>query len=109
MQNGTNGFLLKASELDSDFLETLKNSPQNLVSSTSDTLNITDDFGRTFSWYSPFAVKFNDGTTLQDPGFLIYEPSNSGVTYSASIVPEFYGDDKNQTKQIFFKLNRDSK
>jgi hypothetical protein len=104
MQNGTNGFLLKASELDSDFLETLKNSPQNLVSSTSDTLNITDDFGRTFSWYSPFAVKFNDGTTLQDPGFLIYEPSNSGVTYSASIVPEFYGDDKNQTKQISLSL-----
>ena len=104
MQNGSNGFLLKASELDSDFLETLKNSPQNLVSSTSETLNITDDFGRTFSWYSPFAVKFDDGTTLQDPGFLIYEPSNSGVTYSASIVPEFYGDDKNQTKQISLSL-----
>ena len=70
------------------------------MSLTSDTLSITDDFGRTFSWYSPFAVKFDDGTTLQDPGFLIYEPSNSGLIYEASIVPDWYGADKNQTKEI---------
>ena len=100
MQNGNSGFLLKASELDPDFLATLKNSPQNLVSSTSDTVAITDTFGRTFSWYSPFAVKFNDGTTLQDPGFLIYEASNSGLNYEASIAPDWYGADKNQTKEI---------
>ena len=102
-EDGSKNFQLKASELDPDFLQALRTDPQSLVNSTTDPgsyIQVADIFGRTFSWYSPITIVFNDNTTLQDPGFLIYEPSSSGVTINATIDPEFYGQDQNQTKNI---------
>ena len=102
-EDGAKDFQLKASELHPDFLQALRTDPQSLVNSTSDPnsyIQATDLFGRTFSWYSPMTITFNDGTSIQDPGILIYEASNSGVTINATIDPEFYGEDQNQTKNI---------
>ena len=107
MEDDPKNFILKASELHPDFLQALRNDPQSLVSSTSDPssyIQMTDIFGRTFSWYSPITVVFNDSTTLQDPGLLIYEASNSGVTLTPTIVPEFYGEEQNQTKNITISI-----
>ncbi|MEK9773379.1 MAG: hypothetical protein VW576_07400 [Opitutae bacterium] len=107
MEDDPKNFILKASELHSDFLQALRNDPQSLVNSTSDPssyIQVADIFGRTFSWYSPITIVFNDSTTLQDPGFLIYEPSNSGVTINANIDPEFYGEEQNQTKNITISI-----
>ena len=92
VEDGTKDFLLKASELDSDFINLLRSDPDSLVNGVNDSnsyIEIDDVFGRTFVWYSPLTILFNDGKTLQDPGVLIYEPSSSGVDVSVTIVPVF--------------------
>jgi hypothetical protein len=103
-ENNTKDFLLKASELDDAFLQALKDNPTGLVQSSSVTISIPDDFGRSFIWYSPFKLTLNDDSDLQDPGFFIYEPSNSGVSIVSTIVPVFFGDDQNQISSITVNL-----
>ncbi|MDG1324605.1 MAG: hypothetical protein P8P49_02480 [Opitutales bacterium] len=103
-ENNTKDFLFKASELDDAFLQALKDNPTGLVQSSSVTISIPDDFGRSFIWYSPFKLTFNDDSDLQDPGFFIYEPSNSGVSIVSTIVPVFFGDDQNQISSITVNL-----
>jgi len=108
-EDGLKDFQLKASELHPDFLQALRTVPQSLVNSTADPssyMQATDIYGRTFAWYSPLTITFNDddGTKLQDPGILIYEPSNSGVEITTTILPEFYGDEQNQTEKIVINI-----
>jgi len=103
-ENNTKEFLLKASELDDDFLQQLKDNPADLVQSGSVTISIPDDFGRSFIWYSPFKLTLNDGSDLQDPGFFIYEPSNSGVSIVATLNAYFADDNQTQIKSINVNL-----
>jgi hypothetical protein len=109
-ENNTKDFLLKASELDDAFLQALKDNPTGLAQSSSRTISIPDDFDRSFIWYSPFKLTLNDDSDrqdpgfLQDPGFFIYEPSNSGVSIVSTIVPVFFGNDQNQISSITVNL-----
>ena len=105
-ENNTKDFLLKSSELDDTFLQNLKDNPNGFVPTTSYQISIPDDFGRSFVWYSPFKLSFNDndGTYLQDPGFFIYEPSNSGVSILATLDTEFFDDNQEQIKSISVNL-----
>lgn len=103
-ENNTKDFLLKSSELDDTFLQNLKDNPEGLVQTTSNQISIPDNFGRSFIWYSPFKVSFNDGTYLQDPGFFIYEPSNSGVSIVATLNAHFADDNQTQIKSITVNL-----
>lgn len=100
----SSSFHLFSTELDSDILQNFKVNPENLVSATNKEVVIQDDLGRTYRWYSPFELKFknsnNQISTLQDPGFLIFEPSNSGVEVSTTIGTQFYGEDQDQIKSI---------
>ena len=104
LENNSKDFLLKSSELDDDFLQNLKGNPKELVLTTSKVVSITDDFGRSYLWYSPFKLTFDDGSSLQDPGFLIFEPSDSGVTIDATLRTEFFGDNQDQIKLVSVNL-----
>jgi hypothetical protein len=101
-------FRLKSQELDSGILEKLKEDPQSLVLETSEQVTLADDYGRTFMWYSPFELKFknseNEISSLQDPGFLIYEPSNSELLITSTIETKFHGTNQNQIKSISVKI-----
>ena len=87
-------------------MQNLKDNPEGFVPTTSIEISITDDFGRSFIWYSPFKLSFNDSpsTYLQDPGFFIYEPSNSGVSIVSTLNTEFVGDNQDQIKSITVNL-----
>ena len=87
-EDGTGNFLLKASELKDTFLSSLVSNPSSLASQTQPTVDLTDSFGRSYAWHSPFKIEFNS-TSLNDPGFLVYEPSDSGLDYSVSVNPVF--------------------
>ena len=75
-----------------------------MVQTTSNLVSIPDNFGRSYIWYSPFKLSFNDGTYLQDPGFFIYEPSNFGVSIVATLNTEFLGDNQDQIKLVSVNL-----
>jgi hypothetical protein len=103
-EKNTKDFLLKSSELGDTFIQKLKDDPAGLVQSSSVTISIPDDFGRSFIWYSPFKLTLNDGSDLQDPGFFIYESSNSGISIDSTLTPVFFGDDQNQINSIAVNL-----
>ena len=79
--NGT-GFYLKASEVnipEGAGLETISNLPSTQF------VKLNDDFGRTYAWLCPLKIDFISGSTFYDPGLLIYEPSNSDLSYTVTI------------------------
>jgi hypothetical protein len=82
------GFYLKASEVDVSGLSGPQVIPYNVP-----TQKLDDDYGRTYAWFSPFTITFNSGAQFHDPGLLIYEPSNSNLTYSVTINPEYKTSD----------------
>ena len=103
-EKGDRDFYLNSSELDPDFLLALRNDPQSLVSIGEKTIKFDDPFGRTFSWYSPIDLEFNNSTHLRDPGFLIYESSEDPLLYTPTIRPRFHDDDKQQIEYIALDL-----
>jgi len=109
-ESNTSSFHLFSTQLGSDILQSLKENPETLVSSTSKEVVIQDDFGRTYMWYSPFELKFKNSnsqiSSLQDPGFLIFEPSNSGVEITSNLHPQFYGDDQIKSLSVTITVSQ---
>ena len=95
-------YTFKTSEIDTSFLDNLKINPQDLIAKVP-LVEIPDDFQRTFAWYPPITIPLisEDGSTeldIQDPGFLIYEPSDDDLEYDISLNIDW--DDELQKNQL---------
>ncbi len=63
-------------------------------------ITLSDNFNRSYAWYSPCKILLSDGTEIQDPGVLVYEPSNEDLTFSSIIVADYYDPSNQQIRTL---------